>query len=414
MTSPRGLILAVDIGSSSIKSSLFNATGTMLRKSKVTLPVCHSNGQIELDLTDLWEAFKISVGTVILPEHKEAESAQIRGIGITTQMTGLILMDSSYRPLRKAILGVDQRGLAYVSKLPGLTGGENIQAVTGCPLKSIYPTAKMLWIAEHEPKNLDLTSYLGGIKEYILWKLTGQWVTDSASASTTQMYDQRNRKWWLPFIEKLDIKRSWLPTIKSPDEAAGYITPAAATELNLAEEIIVSVGTGDGPAANLATGSVSKDQLCISLGTTAVTRYMTVGSNETLTEENMFQQHFGGNQYLRGLRVDGAGAAIEDALSDAALQDILNQILFSLYDRMKPVLERQSFSEIRPIGGGAVNEQWMQDIADLFQLPLVITESTDSTLGAAILTAVCLEYYHSLHEAGEHMVRIKKRIDPQK
>lgn len=412
MTSTHGYMLAVDIGSSSIKSSLFDVGGHLLRKSKVPLPVSQTNGQIELELSGLWEAFKTSVSTVIRSEHSNAEPTPICGIGITTQMTGFILLDQAYRPLRNAILGVDQRGQAYLTKLASLVDGENIKAITGCPLKGIYPASKMLWVAEHEPENINLTGHLGGVKEYMLWKLTGQWITDAASASTTQLYHQRNKDWWIPFVEQLGISRLGLPIIKNPDDIAGYVTPAAALELCLSGEIIVSVGTGDGPAANLATGSVSEDKLCISLGTTAVTRYMVVGDGEVPVEEDMFQQHFSGDLYFRGFRMEGAGSAIEHAVGDAELQVILDRILFSLYDRMKPLLQRQAFTEIRPIGGGVVNERWMQDIADLFQLPVVISESTDSTLGAAMLTAVSMGYYHSLQDAGEKMVRIKQKIDP--
>lgn len=412
MTSSHGLLLAVDIGSSSIKSSLYDVGGHLIKNNKTPLPVSLANGHIELALADLWEAFRTSVGSVISSEQQHTESTQIRGIGITTQMTGLILLDEAHRPIRKAILGVDQRGQTYLNELLGLAGGENIQAFTGCPLKGIYPTAKLLWLAEHEPENMNVICYLGGVKEYILWKLTGQWVTDAASASTTQLYHQHNKDWWIPFVEQLGINRLWLPTIKSPEDIAGYITPEAALELSLSGDIIVSVGTGDGPAANLATGSVSGDKLCISLGTTAVTRYMVVGDGDVPAEEDVFQQHFMGEQYFRGYRMEGAGSAIEHAIDDAELREILARILFSLYDRMKPLIQRHIFSEVRPIGGGAVNERWMRDIADLFQLPVVISESTDSTLGAAMLTAVSIGHYHSLEEAGKQMVRIHQKIDP--
>lgn len=427
MNAARQSILSIDIGSSFVKAACIGTDGSIVVSCKVALPSIVNGDRVEIGVQPLWKAFVDSVG--LLRQNGYDLSGCI-GMGITTQMAGLILLDHEGQPLCDFILGVDQRGAGYVQELSLRLQGTDIYSKTGCPLSGIYPSTKLLSLQAEEPHILKKAHYIGGIKEYLLWRLTGNWMTDPASASTTQLYDQQQHVWWPDMLSAVGVASEQLPQVCDPDCSAGALLQEAIRELGLPAVIPTVVGTGDGPAANLSSGSVTGQQLCISLGTTAVTRFWAKGTDSYTGEDHYFRQHFGWDMYLQGIRLEGAGQRISELLpiqslpdsktgdstqpSDHALQlqEVLDSILFTLYALMEPLVVQGRFEEIRPIGGGVLSESWMQDIADLFELPVLLTAGGDSTLGAAMIVIKHIEAEVDWKDISDRLVRVVQRIKP--
>ncbi|XID92677.1 FGGY family carbohydrate kinase [Paenibacillaceae bacterium WGS1546] len=440
-------ILAVDIGSTVIKAALYTIEGRRLASRKAPFPSLSAGDRTEIGTRELWLAFVELIRA--LCEGRE----QIAAIGMTSQMAGLILLDDEYEPIAPLIAGVDQRGTPYVSELLRRTVGMSVHSATGCPPLGIYPTAKLLGMAVERPESIRRARYIGGVKEFLLWKLTGKWVTDPASASSTQLFDQQNRQWWPEMLAAVGIPHVTLPQVAEADQVAGCLLPAASKELNIRQETIVFVGTGDGPGANLSTGAFRKDQLCLSLGTTAVVRYIHEVANWNMANSGYFRQWFGADIYLHGYRLDGAGKEIEaylprhgsaPDLNDNAcsavtsmyynpmepkperryigdwsaanerdrLHAVLDGIAFALFRAIKPAVDSGIYREIRPVGGGVRNEAWMQRIAALFQLPLVFTDSEDNTLGAAAVMIKRIKSFPNWPDTVQSLVGIKRVLHP--
>ncbi|TBL75619.1 xylulokinase [Paenibacillus thalictri] len=435
-------MLAVDIGSTNIKAALIDKQGKLLASGRAPFPAISSEGRCEADADELWRSFIAAVSQL----HAKAGSlADIGSVAITSQMAGLVLLDEMWHAVGPVIPGVDQRGSVYVPELMRRMAGHPVHAVTGCPPLGIYPAPKLLCLAAEQPALLQKARYIGGIKEWMLLKLTGGWITDPASASCTQLFDQRQRGWWPEMIAAAGIGHLILPEVRNPDERAGILLPQAADVLQLPAELPVYVGTGDGPAANLATGAVEPGSLCISLGTTAVVRYMTEHIDMTMENKRHFRQWFGWHWYMQGFRLEGAGRDIEAFLPQAEasshadafpicynphaadhhrrfigdwagadansrLQAVLDGILFALYEEMKPALSKGTFREIRPVGGGAGNLHWMKELAGLFGLPVILTESGDSALGAAMIAMKQAGGAAAWSEAAQAMVHVKTVI----
>ncbi len=440
------LFLAVDIGSTFIKSSIIGEDGYPLKSSRAKLPLSYTDGSAELYPADLWHAFVDSVSPL------NCRSLEITGIGVASQMAGLILLNENKEPVRNAIPGIDERGKPFVGHLKESLGEASIYDTTGCPLSGIYPAPKLLWIQRHEPQKLQQSAYVLGFKEYVLWKLIGKMVTDPATASSTQLYDQLNADWWEDMLDTVGIKHSMLPEIRRPDETAGTLLEEAAEQLGLSGGIPVIVGTGDGPAANLSTGAVTPEEMCISFGTTAVTRFFTTNPLRIENDRRFYRQHFGGTLYLQGFRLDRAGYYIDQYIRDldfgkdrqgdqqrrdlffipgsgsesaffgetigASSEDrfhaVLEHVTFELFDAMVPLMGLHHFKYIHPIGGGSMNRIWMQELADLFELPVVLTNGGDSTVGVSILAAKATGIYSSTSEAKNHMVHTETVLSPTK
>lgn len=310
----RACVVAVDIGSTYLKAALVRADGMTLAASRVAVPCEGGASAGELDAERLWQAFREAVRLLDL-----GPAASASGIAVTTQMAGLAVLDDRMRPLRPLIPGVDPRGSAYAAELGRRLGEAEIYARTGCPLLGIYPAAKLLALRAQEPSLFQGPLRIGGIKEVLLQRLTGAWTTDPASASVTQLYDQRRDGWWPEMLAALGLDAAALPRIAEPDALAGALLPSAAAALGLPAGLPISVGTGDGPAASWSTGAIAERDLCVSLGTTAVLRF--VSGAETLRgERRFFRQRFSSRLCLQGYRLEGAGRQIDAALRDCAAE----------------------------------------------------------------------------------------------
>lgn len=452
MSTSSRTVVCVDIGSSSIKAALIQADGQVLSSSSILLPCRVQGNRCEMDTKELWNSFALAVQELT---RFGVDLHAIDGFAVTSQMAGLILLGADYDPLGPAILGVDLRGADYTAKLDEMLGSSIIHERTGCPLSGIYPTGKLLSLATEEPDRVRTARYMGGIKEYVLWKLTGTWITDPASASVTQLYDQIAHNWWSEMITAIGIEHLSLPTIANPDTLSGSLLVDPAFELGIVPGIPVTVGTGDGPAANCSTGVIAPGDLCISFGTTTVIRYVTEHLQPIL-DSTYFRQHFCDKWFIAGLRMEGTGRIIASLLADAPLEKVsvqwptpiddnrepiyfnpfaiseeerfigdtsvvsreekleavLEGILFSLFNAMEPVWSDQRFHTIRPIGGGRSNRRWMKQIADFMQIPVVLTSGGDSTLGAAMLLYKAIGVYASLQEAAAMMVHIENVLEP--
>ncbi|WP_135556520.1 xylulokinase [Paenibacillus cymbidii] len=460
----RELLLAVDIGSTLVKVALIRvADGAIIAAGKTTLPVERTGERAELKAEALWAAFVSAVQAV----HRQTAdvAARLEAVSVTSQMAGLVLLDERFRPVRGMIPGVDSRGAAYVEAFAERLQEPLVYARTGCPPIGIYPSVKLIGLRAEEPDALRRTRFIGGVKEYVVQRLTGRWVTDPATASCTQLYDQRSGDWWPEAIAAIGIKSGMLPTLLAPEETAGSLMAPAARELGLFEGMPVLVGTGDGPAANLSTGAITSAELCVSFGTTAVTRYFSEENpafevapaaeegTEAAMRRRTFRQHFGGRLFLHGCRLEGAGPALEPLLpafadetaplpartmGDGALQfdpyaeeeanrfvgggesvgrgerlrAVQDGILLALHRGMAPALAGRGFRDIRPIGGGMANRPWMQDMADLFQLPVVLTQGGDGTLGAAMIALKGLGVVPTWRHAAERIVRLTGVLEP--
>lgn len=430
--------LNVDIGTTSIKSACYTFDGRLLGQSCKAMGY-ETNGYFaEADPALLFKTI-IAVISEVIPQ----EGWKIDVLGFASQMSGLILLDKDRQPLTKIIYGIDYRGIEYCDELEKLLDRKTIYDTTGCPKSGVYLPGKLLWLKANQPEVIKQARYLMGIKEYILMLLTGEITTDHSSASTTQLYNRNTHTWWQEMLDVLEVKHCVLPKVAKPFATAGYLTKNAAEAVGLAEDLRVIVGSGDGPASTMAAGAVCRGAWCISFGTTTVTRYLT--KTVRLDEERgYFCQHLYDNLFLQGIRMNETGREIAKYLEESQgcqqnadevfylkgskdgfyspaetgpssaqkLQAVLDYVLFEVYKATSPVVEPEKLRRIHCIGGGSVNCQWMQSFADLFNMPVLLTASQDSTLGIALLAAVNQGIYKDVVQAAAKLVRKSKILRP--
>ncbi len=263
-------LLGIDLGTTAVKALLINEAGETLASATVEYPLSTPQPLwSEQDPADWWrgsvEAIRQVLGRAGIP------GAAVRGIGLSGQMHGLTMLDQQGSVLRPAILWNDQRTAAQCEAMIARVGGPaRMRALaTNLPNPS-YTAPKLLWVREHEPHIYAHIAHVLLPKDFIRYKLSGEFATDVGDATGTGLLDVPRRAWSDELLAILEIPRAWLPLCAESHVVTACINQAAAQETGLAAGTPIVGGSGDQPAAAVGLGSVREGIVNVTLGTSGV------------------------------------------------------------------------------------------------------------------------------------------------
>ena len=194
---------------------------------------------------------------------------EIKAIGVGGQQHGLVALDEANEPLRPAKLWCDVSTEEQCEKFKKEFGGnEGLIERIGNPMLPGYTAPKLLWLKENEPANFRrLTSVMLPHDYLNLW-LTGERQMEYGDASGTGLMDVRTRKWSKPILEFIDPKlESLLPPLRSSKRPAGLLRSVLREKWGLADDVLVSAGSGDNMMSAIGTGNIRAGVVTVSLGT---------------------------------------------------------------------------------------------------------------------------------------------------
>ena len=247
------MILTLDAGTTSLKGALFDLSGNMLscrvHEYHLEKP---APDIVELDPEIYWLAAK-TVITEILGETK-VHPENITALGVTSQGETLIVLDEQGRPLRKAIVWLDNRAGEEAETIKRKFGRELVYKVTGQQdIVPGWPASKILWLRKHEPKVFESAAKYLMLEDYLVYRLTGEYATDHALNPSTIYYDLRNGCWWKEMLDFLGISAGQMPRLLNSGEVAGKVT----ANLGLGSKTSVTVAPMDQLAAAVGAGNIA-------------------------------------------------------------------------------------------------------------------------------------------------------------
>jgi len=210
----------------------------------------------EQDPSLWWHATTESIRQVLAKTGTDASA--IKGIGLTGQMHGLVLLDKEGEVLRPAILWNDQRTGAQCDAIRGKLGRERLIQITGNDALTGFTAPKILWVQEHESELWKRTRHILLPKDYVRYKLTGEFASDRAGGAGTILFDLAKRDWSQEVLDALGIPSEYLPKTYEGTDVTGTLSPSIAKELGLPAGIPVYGGGGDQAAAAVGTGAVKR------------------------------------------------------------------------------------------------------------------------------------------------------------
>ncbi len=263
-------LLGLDIGTSATKALLLSADGVVLATAESPHALeTPRPGWTQQAPEDWWQACLTSTSKVL--RKAKIKAAQISAIGLSGQMHGSVFLADGPRALRPALLWNDQRTIAQCAQIEEQAGGrEQLLAMVGNPALTGFTAPKILWFMQNEPAKYEKCRHILLPKDYIRYRLTGQYVSDVSDASGTLLLDVKARRWHEGLIRHLGIDRALLPRLTESQEISGQVTAAVARVTGLPAGIPVVGGAGDQAAGAVGVGVVESGMLSAAMGTSGV------------------------------------------------------------------------------------------------------------------------------------------------
>ena len=257
---------------------------------------------------DLWWNGAVQSIRQVLAEN-DVQGADVKGLGLTGQMHGLVLLDANGKVLRPSILWNDQRTQAQCDAIRAKLGKERLIQLTGNDALTGFTAPKILWVKENEPDIYAQAAHVLLPKDYVRFRLTGEYATDKAGAAGTLLMDVRQRDWSGDVLDTLEIDRSWMPATFEGTAVTGTINQAAAEATGLAVGTPVVGGGGDQAAQGVGVGAIEEGIVALTLGTSGV---VFASANKPFIEPNgrlhAFCHSVPNKWHLMGVMLSAAGS----------------------------------------------------------------------------------------------------------
>lgn len=198
------------------------------------------------------------------------DAAQIGGVGLTGQMHGLVLLDEAGNVLRPAILWNDQRTQAQCDEIHARVGRERFIQISGNVALTGFTAPKILWVRENEPDVYAKVRHVLLPKDFVRYKLTGEYAMDKADGAGTVLFDLKSRTWSAELLEKLGIDPVWMPPTFEGPAFTGQVSAEAASATGLKAGTPVAAGGGDQAAQAVGVGAVEPGVVALTVGTSGV------------------------------------------------------------------------------------------------------------------------------------------------
>jgi xylulokinase len=458
------IFIGIDSSTTATKALLMDQQGEVLgvASSEYTYETPHPLWS-EQEPSLWWRGTAQSIREVL--QKTGVDVNQVKGIGLTGQMHGLVLLDENGEVLRPAILWNDQRTASQCDAIRLKLGRERLIQITGNDALTGFTAPKILWVQEHEPEVWKRARHILLPKDYVRYKMTGAFGMDKADGAGTILFDLPKRDWSAEVLSALEIPPEYLPPTFEGTDVTGGLTSSAAQELGLSAGIPVFGGGGDQAASAVGTGAVRAGVVSISLGTSGVV----FATTDTPVIEpdgrlHAFCHSVPGKWHLMGVMLSAAGslrwhrdtfapgtdfdsllepAAQIPAGSDGLLflpyltgertphpdplargafigltvrhslphltRSVLEGVSFGLRDSFELMKGAglENISQVRVTGGGARSPLWRQILADVLQAEAVTVNTTEgAAYGAALLAATGAGAFRSVESACDASVKI--------
>lgn len=462
--------LGIDTGTGGTRTLLIDAKG----KEIASCAIPHEGIRMEQPLwaeqnPENWaDAAILGIQGVLAKAGRDGKD--VRGIGLSGQMHGLVMLDRSNAVIRPALIWCDQRSQPQVDFINGKIGEKKVLEFTANPVLTGFTLPKLLWVRDHEPQNFERVRKVLLPKDYVRFHLTGEFATDVSDASGTALFDVPHRRWSREMADGLGLDREILPAAYESREISGVVSARAAELTGLAPGTPVVGGGGDQAAAAVGNGIVEPGLVSCTLGTSGVVfahmddvKYDPKGRIHTFCHAVRGKWHVMGVTQGAGLSLQwirdqlAPGASYESLIAEAATAPAGSQGLFWLpylmgertphldplarggwvgltakhtrADLIRAVIEGVSYSQkdcldvigelglaassVRVSGGGARSPLWRRILASVFAKRVATLQTHEgSAYGAALVALAGTGEYSTVPDVCRAVIREKESIEP--
>ena len=463
-------VLGMDVSTTATKALLVDETGKVVGVGSVEYPYDTPRPLwSEQDPRYWWDA---AVGAIRKALDQTGVSAdEVAAIGLTGPMHGSVLLDDAGEVVRPAILWNDQRTEEECDEIRRRIGKERLIQITGNDALTGFTAPKLLWVQRHEPENWERVRHILLPKDYVRYRLTGEFAIDVADGSGTILFDLARRTWSDEILDALGLDRSLFPDTHEGPDVTGALSAAAAEATGLRAGTPVVAGGGDQSANAVGVGAIRPGIVALSLGTSGV---VFAATEEPFTQAegrlHAFCHAVPDRWHLMGVMLSAAGSlrwlrdavapdkSFDELVAGAAevepgaeglmflpylsgertphpdphargafvgltvrhdlrhmTRAVLEGVAYGLRDSLQLMMETGLARphQIRASGGGTRSQLWCQILADVLGTQIAtIPDAEGAAYGAALLAAVGAGWFPTADEACAATVTVQPVAEP--
>lgn len=451
-------ILGIDLGTSSLKICAVDLHGHLVTQVNADYATETPHPSWAEQNPEEWiKAFTVALNG--LYEHDDLSRSQVQALALSSAAHIGVLTDAAMNPLTNSILWYDQRSNREASELIS-THGDLIFQQTKNEVSPTWTLPQLLWIRRNYPEIWKKIKYLFLSKDYLAYYLTGQRITDPATAISAMLFNSESNAWSEQLLEILHLNRDCLPDVKPCTAVVGGLSRETAHQLALSEGVPVINGTLDSAAETYCAGAVNIGDSLLRIataggihivlaspashrklityphpivplwyaqaGTNACTSAMQWVISTCSTEKKLsfetwesaassinpgadglfFHPYLSGERcpyWDSSLRASFTGASFKHTRAHFA-RAAYEGIAFSLRDALSVIEETGVIpTNMRAVGGGTASSLWMQILCDVFHCTLTVLSNADSAYGAALIGLVGLGEYADIKEPVDNL-----------
>ncbi len=464
------MLLGIDVGTGGTRAVLVDRDGRVLASEATEHKAIHSEqiGWAEQDPDDWWRATRASIAGALKASGRGPD--EVEAIGLTGQMHGCVMLDADGAVLRPALIWCDQRTQPECDWLTETIGFDRLIELVANPALPNFTLTKLLWVKRHEPEVWARIRHVMCPKDYVRYKMTGEFAIDMQEASGTLLLDVTNRRWSAEVAETAGVPMSWLPRLFEGPEICARISAGGAAATGLKEGTPVAAGAGDQGAGAVGMGILTPGSVSATIGTSGVVfaatdrptkdpkgrlhtfchaapglwHVMGVTNGAGLSLRYFRDTFAPGDSYEELTAAAGALPAGSDGLMWAPylfgertphldanaraafvgvtashtrahfVRAVLEGVAMSLRDSLTLFGELGIPVEgIRLGGGGARGKLWRQIQADVYGRPVEVLEAEEGgAFGAALLAGTGVGVWPSVESACAATVRVAAAVQP--
>lgn len=469
-------LLGIDIGTTNVKSVLFNEDGTKIAEHSIEYPTYFiKTGWVEQSPEKWWEA---TIKTIIqVVSESKIDRKDIAAVGVSSQAPTLVPIDRDGNVLRNGLIWMDRRSQPETDLLEKEIGSQKVKRITGNRIDPYYLSSKILWYKTNEPELYKKTYKILQINGYINYRLTGVITTDISHASLMGVFDIKENQWSKELAELIGYDMDLLPQVYDTTHVIGTVSEKVAKITGLSSSTAVVCGTVDGSAATLEAGAVDIGDAVEMTGTSTVLNICTdkwrdpgllfemyhglkdilmicgamstTGASLKWYRDNLYREdddersvdvspfefmnkkaeraEIGSRKLIFIPYMAGERSPIWDSYArgvffglhlETTREEMIRAILEgSAYGLRHNIDEAKKIGvnirELRSVGGGSKSDIWLKIKSSVLNIPIIVPDtSTGAPFGDAIIAGSGVGIYKNPGKFAKEVTKIKKVVEP--
>jgi gluconokinase len=460
-------VITIELGTNAVRVFAFEINGTVIGSMKGAYPTFHTEPDYSEQDPEQIFITMLFVLKNFLAEKIHPKKFNVLCISFSAAMHSVLAIDKNGMPLGNAITWADNRGKKEAQELKNSALGNAIYNATGTPIHPMSPLIKIAWLKNNDAERFNQTSKFLSLKTYIIQQLTGEYCIDYSLASATGLLNIHQIAWEPDALLYAGISEDKLPSLVPVFHSSMKLHKEYQASLGLSAATKIIIGSSDGCSATLGAGVWSEGKATITIEDSGAVR--TVGKKVLQDDKHRFFNYLlSENYYVSGGPTNNGGVIFEwfakqfgdfknefdiedcmdDLIKDASkvaagsegllflpyllgerapiwnanargmyfglninherrhfVRAVIEGILYEIYSIGKTLEEHQQINSLSVNGSFASLPFCTQMIADVFNKPVNINNSTNSIgLGAFLISATEMGIYSNLEEAAQSVV----------